>query len=295
MRLDFPAPNLPPARSRAMLAVLHRLPQGVLSRAFGRLADVPLPPPLRRPALGAFARAVGADPAEAEHPLERYRSLNAFFIRRLKPGARRWPEAPDVVGSPVDGTVGQVGTVRDGRALQAKGRAYSVAELLGDSDEGARFDDGTFATLYLSPKDYHRIHAPQDGDVELARHLPGGLLPVNAPAVAHLPDLFARNERLACHMSTPHGRLAVVAVGAYNVGRISAAFDSGWITNRRGAPVAARRYDPPVAIRQGDELMTFHLGSTVVLLWEPGRMELLPEVRPGATVRLGDGIARVIR
>ncbi|HEX7240947.1 MAG TPA: archaetidylserine decarboxylase [Longimicrobiaceae bacterium] len=297
---DFPTP--PPWRSRAVLAALRRLPQGALSRAFGRAADLPLPRPLRRPVLGAFARAVGADPGEAELPLEEYGSLNRFFTRRLREGARAWPDDPRVAACPVDGAAGQVGRVERGRAIQAKGRWYSVGELLDDAAEGERFDGGAFATLYLSPRDYHRIHSPCAGEIRLARHVPGALLPVNAPAVAHLPELFARNERLVCYVDGPLGRVAVVAVGAYNVGRISAAFDpawnappgrSEWVTNRASvASAETRRYEPPVRVVRGDEVMTFHLGSTVVLLFEPGRVELAPGLEPGTAVRLGMELGR---
>lgn len=295
------APDVPGAGARALLGVLARLPQGALSRAFGRVADVPLPRALRRPVLGAFARAVGADVGEAEHPLEHYETLNRFFTRTLKPGARAWPGDPGVAACPVDGHAGQVGTVRAGRLLQAKGRWYSAAELLDDGDEWRRFDGGAFATVYLSPRDYHRIHSPTAGAIPRARHVPGLLLPVNTPAVAHVPDLFARNERLLCYIDGPMGRVALVAVGAYNVGRISAAFDAGWnappgrsawVTNRGGVEAETRTYAPPVPVEQGSEVMTFHLGSTIVLLFEPGRAVLSPAVTPGAKVTLGQTIAR---
>jgi phosphatidylserine decarboxylase len=137
--------------------------------------------------------------------------------------------------------------------------------------------------------------------VPRARHVPGALLPVNAPAVAHLPDLFARNERLLAYIDGPLGRVAMVAVGAYNVGRISAAFDpawnapagsSSWVTNRRGLAAATKTYDPPIPIAQGDEFMTFHLGSTVVLVFEPGRVQLAEGSVAGAPVRLGSAIGR---
>ncbi|HEX2076856.1 MAG TPA: archaetidylserine decarboxylase [Longimicrobium sp.] len=294
-------PDLPSLRWRATLSLLKRLPQGALSRAFGRLADVPIPPALRRPVLGAFARAVGADVAEAELPLEAYPTLNRFFTRRLAAGARGWPADPSAVASPVDGAIGQLGTVREGRLIQAKGRLYDAVHLLEDEGAAARYEGGAFITLYLSPKDYHRIHAPVDGEIRAARHVPGALLPVNAAAVSHLPALFARNERLMCWIQGPLGRTAVVAVGAYNVGRISAAFDrewnalpgrSAWVTNRRGLQSAARAYDPPIPVRRGDEIMTFHLGSTVVLLFEPGRVELLPAIHPGDPIRLGTPIGR---
>lgn len=295
------APDLPPLRWRAALSLLARLPQGALSRGFGRVADVPITPALRTTVLGAFARAVGADVAEAELPLESYPTLNRFFTRRLAAGVRTWPEDPRIVASPVDAVVGQRGTVTRGRLIQAKGRLYDVAQLLEDPAAADRYEGGAFITLYLSPKDYHRIHAPVGGEIREARHVPGALLPVNAPAVAHLPDLFARNERLMCHVDGELGRVAVVAVGAYNVGRISAAFDaawnagpgeSAWVTNRRGMQSAAKAYDPPVRVNRGDEIMTFHLGSTVVLVFEPGRVTIDPSLRPGTPVRLGGTIAR---
>lgn len=296
------APDVPSLGWRAGLALLARLPQGALSRGFGRVADVPLPRALRKPVLGAFAAAVGADLREAELPLEAYPSLNRFFTRKLRPGVRSWPSDPSVVASPVDGEVGQAGIVHEGRVVQAKGRWYALRQLLEEMDDGwRRFEGGAFATLYLSPKDYHRIHAPVAGEIREALHVPGALLPVNAAAVRHVPEVFARNERLACYVDGPLGRVAVVAVGAFNVGRISAAFDpawnappgeSAWVTNRRGMEVARRRYDPPVPVERGDEIMTFHLGSTVVLVFEPGRVVLDAGLRAGETVRLGMGIGR---
>lgn len=292
-------PDVPGAGARALLRVLGRLPQGALSRAFGALADVPLPRPLRHPVLGTFARLVGADPTEAELALDEYPSLNRFFTRRLREGARVWPLDEGVAACPVDGTTGQMGTITEGKLIQAKGRFYSLEQMLDDGTEWERFEGGAFLTVYLSPRDYHRIHSPCSGTISRARHVPGALLPVNAPAVMHLPDLFARNERLLCYVDGPLGRVAVVAVGAYNVGRISAAFDpawnappgrSAWVTNVRGAAAATKVYDPPVRIEQGDEIMTFHLGSTIVLIFEPGRVTLPAELRPGMPVRLGQGV-----
>lgn len=281
--------------------MLSRLPQGALSRGFGRLADLPMPAPLRPALFGAFARAVGVDLTEVEHPLERYGTLNEFFVRRLRPGVRNWPNDQGALASPVDGTTGQVGRIRSGRVLQAKGRWYSIAELIGDALEAERYEGGSFVTLYLSPRDYHRIHAPCDGAIAYARHIPGALLPVNAAAVAHVPDLFPRNERLLCAIDGPLGRVTVVAVGAYNVGRISAAFDpdwragegeTRWVTNRRDGQPARHSYDPPIPVSQGDELMAFHLGSTVVLLLEPERVELRNGLVPDQGVRLGEVLGR---
>lgn len=293
------SPDLPTPGWRALLAILAQLPQPGLSRAFGRLADLRIPRPMRQPVLGSFARAVGIDIAEAERPLSEYQTLNEFFVRRLRPGARIVPHDPAVFASPVDGVVGRLGTVRRGEALQAKGRSYSIARLLDDADEASRFDEGNYITLYLSPRHYHRIHSPCDGVLCSARHVPGGLLPVNMPAIMHVQDLFPRNERLVCYIDGPLGRVAMVAIGAYNVGRISAAFDPdwgeggrAWVTNRAGAAPETRRYDPPLQVEQGQEVMAFHLGSTVVMLLEPTRTRFTNAVEIGNEVRLGDAVAR---
>jgi phosphatidylserine decarboxylase len=285
------SPDLPSKRWRAALALLRRLPQAALSRSIGRLADTRLPPAMRRPVIGAFARAVGIDASEAERPITEYASINAFFVRRLRAGARSWPDDEATAAAPVDGVMGQHGTIRAGRLIQAKGRHYSAVDLLADEAAARRFERGTFITIYLSPRHYHRIHAPCGGVIREAAHLPGALLPVNEAAVLHVNDLFPRNERVCCTIDSPVGHVAVVAVGAYNVGRISTAFDPDWagaagsVANRKGAALAARRYDPPIAVRQGDEIMAFHLGSTVIMLFEAGLHSKAPP--PGAEVTLG--------
>lgn len=233
---------------------------------------------------------LGIDRSEAAAPLGAYRSLGDFFTRALRPGIREWPDDAAAAGSPVDGVVGQSGRIEGGRLLQAKGRAYSAAELLDDHELAGRFEGGAFLTIYLSPRHYHRIHAPVGGRIRRARHIPGRLLPVNRPAVHLVDRLFPRNERLVCLLEEgPLGAAAVVAVGAFNVGRITAAFDSRLVTNRRRARAETRLYDPPVGVDRGDELMTFHLGSTVVLLFEPG-VALRPR-DPGSEILLGAPIA----
>jgi phosphatidylserine decarboxylase len=298
-----PVPDVSPAAPspgwRALLALLGQLPQPGMSRAFGRLADLRIPTPMRRPVLSAFARAVGIDPDEAELPLASYTSLNAFFVRRLREGARRWPHDPGIIASPVDGVIGTLGRVHDGELLQAKGRRYTAIGLVDDETAAARYRDGWFITLYLSPRHYHRIHAPTDGTVVEARHVPGALLPVNQHAISHVDQLFPRNERVICHLDGPAGRIAIAAIGAYNVGRISTAFvpswggvdGSGWVSNRKGAKPETRRWDPPPAVAQGDEIMAFHLGSTVVLLLEAGHARIEDEVAQGLEVRCGEPIA----
>ena len=281
---------------RAILASLDRLPQGALSRLFGRLADVPLPRPLRRPILGAFVRFTGIRMEEAAEPMERYGSINDLFVRRLAPGLRSWPDDPTLVTSPVDGVLGACGTIQGGTLIQAKGLDYRAADLLAASAD--RYEGGLFLTLYLSPRHYHRIHTPLPGRVIRARHVPGRLLPVNAPSVRSVEGLFATNERLVAELDTAAGRVAVVAVGATNVGRISAAFDPEWaggpeasVTNRPSPVPPERDYPGGVPVEAGGELMAFHLGSTVVLLTEPGLLPA-PDAVSATEVMVGTILAR---
>lgn len=297
-RIPDVSPDVPGRTWRATLALLERLPQAALSRSLGRLADVPVPRPLRSAVIGGFARAVGIDTTEAERPIQDYTSINEFFVRRLRPDARRWPDDPDTAASPVDGVIGQHGRIHRGRLIQAKGRDYSAADLLDDGDAARPYDGGTFVTIYLSPRHYHRIHAPCGGTIHSARYVPGALLPVNAPAVQHVASLFPRNERVICTIASSLGAVAVVAIGAYNVGRVSTAFDPEWAgpggsVSNRGAAPEARRYSPPKPVRQGEEIMAFHLGSTVVLLFEPGLESTMPP--PGTEVRLGQVLLRAGR
>ncbi len=296
-------PEIPGTKWRVILGILKGLPQGGLSRGFGRVADVGIPRPLRERVLRIFAGALGIDIDEAELPLTEYETLNQFFVRRLRPGARTWPTEPDIIASPVDGIVGQVGPIGEGRLLQAKGRSYTAAQLLDDTTEAQRYDDGVYVTIYLSPRHYHRIHTPMQGEVPAARHVPGALLPVNAAAVMHVDAVFTRNERLITYIDSAFGRTAVVAVGAYNVGRISAAYDphwSGkddvsWVTNRKGLDPETRTYNPPKLVKAGAEIMAFHLGSTVVLLFETGMIELNSALFAGEEVKVGQPIARSAR
>jgi phosphatidylserine decarboxylase len=273
-----------------VIAAIARLPAGALSRLTGRIAALHLPRPLRTPVLKVFARAFRIAIDEAELPLVEYASLDAFFVRKLRPGVRSWPADADPITSPVDGCIGEFGRIENGRALQAKGRSYSLVQLL-DAGAGHRFEGGDFITLYLSPRHYHRVHSPVSGMLQWTRWIPGRLFPVNRAALETVSDLFPRNERVVCWLDGGAGAIALVAVGAYNVGRITAAFDADAATNRRGAKAATRTYDPPVSVNRGDELLTFHLGSTVILLFEPGRVAWTESTIPGSEVRLGQAIA----
>jgi phosphatidylserine decarboxylase len=293
------SPDLPAHHWRLILELLRRLPQAAMSRGFGQIADLRVPAPLRPMVLGGFARMVGIDLEEAEKKLEEYDSINDLFVRHLRSGVRHWPADDRAVGSPVDGVLGRSGAIAGGRLIQAKGRDYSAAALLDDDGAARRYDGGSFVTIYLSPRHYHRIHAPVGGGIVEAKHVPGALLPVNAPSVMHIRDLFPRNERVICTIVGSGGHCAVVAVGAYNVGRISTAFDTAWLAangrsvrNRSASTSELRRYDPPRAIARGDEIMAFHLGSTIVLLFEAA-VRLEADLEPGRELCLGQRIAQL--
>jgi phosphatidylserine decarboxylase len=281
-----------PVTSLVAATSLRALPRKRLSRWLGRLARVEGPKPVLSAAMRAYCRAYGVDLADFQVPDQGFDTFDAFFTRQLKPGVRSIDPDPRALVSPADGRVEDSGVIHAGATFLVKGRRYDVAELLGDPSAGLELEGGHFAVIYLSPRDYHRVHAPADGPVTALRHVPGTLLPVNAIGVAHFPNLLARNERVAVHQrSEVHGRVITVLVGAVGVGRISVSFDETVITND-GRPEGLRVYgDAPPQLRRGDELGVFHLGSTVVLFVAPGpSLTLLP--RSGSRVRMGEAIAR---
>ena len=261
-----------------LVDVVARLPQGSVSRAWGWLARQERPRVAVAALKKVFADAVGINLEDAsQSDMGAYPSLEALFVRRLRPGARPIDGDPEAVVSPVDALVGATGTVDNGTLLQIKGRTYSLARLLGDEAEAARFEGGAFATLYLAPRDYHRIHAPVGGQVSQARLIVGSLMPVFEESLNKVDELFARNERIITYMDTPrHGRVAVVKVGATLVGRIKVAYDESLVGNKRGGKNRLVTYKVPKMIAKGGDLGAFELGSTVVVLAERGQMDLTP-------------------
>jgi phosphatidylserine decarboxylase len=253
-----------------------------------------LPKPLRSPVYRTFARRVGANLEECERDLADYPSLDAFFTRRLRPGARPIAGEDDVIVSPCDGTIAESGIAGDGRLIQAKGIDYRLQSLIPDAEASARFDGGAYVTIYLAPRDYHRVHFPADGTVNGFQHVPGAVFPVNRLAAASIGGLFTLNERLVTFQDGPAGEVAIVMVAATGVGHMTVTYDAVETRRRgRGRPGARVRYGSPPSVKRGDELGAFHLGSTVILLFEPGRVKLLP-MTLGQRVHLGEPIARRI-
>lgn len=262
-----------------IVSLLSLLPRNAGARWMGWAARTPL----SRLTTRAFVAAYGVDLSECEGRLEDYPTLEALFTRRLKPGVRAVDARPDVLVSPVDGRCAALATTVDGRIEVAPGRALDVGALV-----GAPLDDEVdVAVLYLSPKDYHRVHAPADAEVVAWRYIPGTLWPVFPAAVRRVSDLFARNERLTVELATEHGPMSLVMVGAFGVGRISTTF-CDLLTNTGGA-ACAQALAPPARLGRGDELGTFHLGSTVVLVLPLGRWRFLAQ--PGDPLRMGAAIA----
>jgi phosphatidylserine decarboxylase len=246
--------------------------------------------------LSRFARIYGIDPSEAEKPLSEYGGFDDFFTRRLRAGARPIDGAPGRVVSSADGKVVEAGLAEAGKLLQAKGVLFSLEELLGDSGTASRLTGGAYLITYLSPKDYHRVHSPVGGRVVGWRHIPGVLFPVNARSVGREPRLFVGNERFVTFIEGEAGLAAVVMVAAVGVGHVTASYDEDVATHRAQflrAGVTHRRYEEPRPIGRGDELGIFHLGSTTIVIFEPGRVTLDPQPS-GSAVKMGVGIGRVL-
>jgi phosphatidylserine decarboxylase len=237
-----------------------------MSRVTASLADLRVPGPLLRTLMRAYIGAYGVDMSEAAEPLASFPTFNAFFTRRLRVGARPICADADVVVSPCDSKVHSIGTMpEDGRLEQIKGRTYSLSALLGSEDDARTFARGVHTTLYLSPSMYHRVHSPVDGLIRAWRYVPGRLFPVNGLAIRHVNSLFAVNERVSILIDSPEfGPVAVIMVGAANVGRMSLSF-ADLVTNS-GRPGVLTQPPAPIPIARGQELGAFNLGSTVVLL-----------------------------
>ena len=222
-----------------------------------------------------------------------YAHFDAFFTRALKPGARPIASDPSVLLCPADGRISQAGCIDAGRLLQAKGRHFTAAELLADAAAADVYRDGTFVTVYLSPRDYHRVHMPQDGTLVETVHVPGRLFSVAPSAVAAIPRLFARNERLACHFEGPCGPFAVVMVGALLVSGVETVWGGMQIPPYAHQVVRQDWRGRGIRLSRGAEMARFHMGSTVILLLPAGAAALIDDLAPERAVRVGTGIGRL--
>ncbi len=284
-------------RSRAAASILHLLPRGRITRALGHFTEARIPRPLLRPVLALYGRAYDVVMDEAVVPEGGFRSFNEFFTRALRPGVHTIDPDPATVVSPADGRLDDAGPISADRRFSVKGQSYDAATLLDDAAAARAYEGGHYFIVYLSPRDYHRVHSPVDGRVREVRHIPGDLFPVNAMGVRTVPGLFARNERVVVHVDTPYGSAAVVFVGAFVVGKITLAIDAP-PRPELGGRAAVRTFadDTRPTLLKGAELGAFQLGSTVVVLLSPaarGRWVAAHGVDP-VPVRVGDAVARAL-
>ncbi len=259
------------------------IPKRLMSRGTGVLMRLPFPGLLAAPLIPIFARIFKIKLEEAEFAASSYRSFDGFFTRKLKPGLR--PIQADFV-HPVDGALTLQGEVKSGQLMQAKGWDYSLAEFLGNEELARSYDGGKFLTYYLCPADYHRVHAQTGGKLVSANHIPGLLWPVNEWSVGNIQRLFNLNERVVLNFESQRGRWSSVLVGATNVGHITISLDPSIITNRwMWHKPTDRVYTPPIAVKAGDELGMFHLGSTVINVFDKNFNFKLPGPMP---VKMGE-------
>ncbi len=279
--------------SAAKIKLMKALPRSSFTSAVGWLSEREVPAPLRGLVLGSLAGAFQIDLAEAERPVGEYASFQELFCRGLTPGLRTCVEDPESVVSPVDGELVVDGTIHDSLSLTVKSVHYSVTELLGgDADWASRFVGGAYQVLYLSPRDYHRMHSPVAARVTEYRWIRGDFWPVNDLAY-RLPNVYCDNERVVSYLDTGHGVVAMVKVAALGVGYISLRYLGEAPGDRQAALRRSERCiysdgDAP-RLERGEEIASFGLGSTVVLLYEPSVATLCNVLGP---VRLGMEIAR---
>lgn len=269
----------------------HLLPKRALTEGAGRLARARAGAATTA-AIRAFIRRYGVDMSEAADPHpQAYASFNDFFTRALREGVRPMASADWIC--PVDGAISQLGPIQAGRIFQAKGQSYDCRSLLGADEAAASvFQDGDFATIYLSPRDYHRIHMPCAGELRRMIHVPGSLYSVNPATARAIPGLFARNERVVCHFETAQGPLALVLVGATIVGSMATVWHGQVNPPRPREPRHWHYASGEVRLEQGQEMGRFLLGSTVILLWPRGVARLNPDWEAQRPVRLGQAMAQ---
>ncbi len=268
----------------AAAQLLRVLPRRRITRAMGRLADHRWSPPVERAVVGLYSRVYRVDTGECTRQ-SGFGNFDEFFTRSLRPGARPIDSAREAIVSPADGRLDSMGPITPDATFHVKGRPYRVGELLGDDDEARRYEGGVGCVIYLSPRDYHRVHSPVDGEIAEIRSLPGDYFPVNAIGMSHVGNLFAINRRVVIAIDAPGlGRVTVVMVAAIVVGRITVSALEAY-----DVPHGTHRFDPGVQVARGDEIGVFHLGSTAVLFAPPGA-KVRWDAQAGA-VRFGERIA----
>jgi phosphatidylserine decarboxylase len=273
--------------------VQYLLPHHLLSSLVYRFMRIRFAP-FRVSQIAIIGSLVGVDWSEARHQeISDYETFNDFFTRELQPGARMIDPDPRSFVSPSDGRISQCGRITSDRVIQAKNHHYSLHSLLANDPDTARFNNGFFHTIYLSPRDYHRVHMPFDGKLQRMIHVPGRLFSVSPWTVRHVPDLFARNERVISMFETPAGPMAVVLVGAMLVSSMETVW-SGQVTPPRGRKISRTDWSRrDIELRKGEEMGRFNMGSTVILLWPPDAVTTLDDFASEDYVQMGARLGRL--
>lgn len=277
--------------NRAAYFALKIFPKELATRFVGYISDLRIPKILLGPMIEAYSLAFGAKLGESEKQIHEFATFNEFFTRKLKAGARKIAASKSAIISPVDGTIQDFGKIDTGKLIQAKGNDYSLEALLYDDVAAKAFRGGSFITIYLHPRDYHRIHAPLSGKITGYQYIPGALFPVNSLSLNAVDGLFARNERLITYLETSLGKVAVVAVGACLVGRIRASYCGFVAKSSVIAPVKCE-FSRKIDVKKGDELGMFELGSTVILLFQKEKAKF-GKIKSGERVNMGEMIAMI--
>ena len=266
------------------------LPRNSFNRLCGLFADAQLPRFLLTLLIRLFSWKYGVNLNEASKQVSEYRNFNEFFTRKLLPDARTLDPDKEAVLSPVDGILGESGIINNEVLIQAKGLEYRLVDLLKDSEKSKFYDGGVFITIYLAPYNYHRIHSMVSGEVREFCYIPGDLWTVSPLGVHHVPELFARNERLITYFETDKGECALVKIGATVVGRIRVVYHD-ITSNRPRAAFQKNMLAPPLRVERGGEVGLFELGSTVICLFPPGQIEL-NELKIDQEILLGQAIGK---
>lgn len=274
-------------KKQIFLKAQHVVPQHKLSRVVGKLAATENPI-VKNVVISAFKAQYGIDMSLAKQANAlKYKSFNEFFTRELKQGVRAVDTAPNSIVSPADGAISQLGHISEGDVFQAKGQSFSVEKLIGDPQLAQPFKNGEFATVYLSPKDYHRVHMPFAGTLTETLYVPGELFSVNQTTAEHVPGLFARNERMVCLFDTELGRMAVVLVGAMIVAGIET------VATGKVKPTGRLELKQhQLFLEKGAELGRFYLGSTAVVLFEPNKMQWDEQFTANSVVEMGQALGQ---
>jgi phosphatidylserine decarboxylase len=278
---------------KILTTFLLMLPARLIARCAYGLSRSRIPW-LKNSLIKVFLALYNVNTAEADRPVPTgYVSFNDFFTRELKPGARPLAGNSGNMLCPADGTLVQAGKIVAGELVQAKGMMYTAQSLLGDAQFATRLADSAFATVYLAPYNYHRVHMPLDGKLTSTRFIPGKLYSVNARTTANIPNLYAANERLVCFFEGTRGSFAMVLVGAMNVASISTAWAGEILPGRYGLPVHhVYSADEGMEFNAGDYMGHFNLGSTVILLGPPGSLNWDAGIQPGVAVQMGEQLGR---